>query len=87
MEPITSFRVAEAPTDEELVRMVHAGAFAVFEVLMRRHAPRVHRAIRSILRDETETEDAVQQTSCRRSSPSGASRARPPSRPGSRASP
>lgn len=62
MEPTRSYRSAEAPTDEELVRMVHAGAFAVFEVLMRRHATRVHRAIRSILRDEVETEDAVQQT-------------------------
>lgn len=62
MEPTTSFRVAEAPPDEELVRMVHAGAFAAFEVLVRRHARRVHHAIRSILRDEAETEDAVQQT-------------------------
>ena len=48
--------------DEELARRVVAGDRAAFEVLMRRHNPRVYRAIRSILRDEAEVEDAMQQT-------------------------
>src|SRR5512137_409958 len=47
--------------DEEVVRRVRAGDTALFELLMRRHNPRVYRAIRSILRDEGEAEDAMQQ--------------------------
>ena len=49
-------------SDEALVRRVAAGDRALFEVLMRRHNPRVYRTIRSILRDEGEVEDAMQQT-------------------------
>ena len=60
MEPTRAIGVDEVP-DEELVARVRAGAFAVFEVLVRRHARRVHRAVRSILRDESDVEDAVQQ--------------------------
>ncbi len=52
---------AAAPTDEEVVRRVRAGERERFEVLMRRHNPRVYRAVRSILRDEDEAEDAMQQ--------------------------
>ena len=47
-------------TDEELVAGIRAGEARLFELLMRRYNPRVYRAIRSILRDETETEDAMQ---------------------------
>jgi RNA polymerase sigma-70 factor (ECF subfamily) len=47
--------------DEEIVRRVAAGETALFEVLMRRHQQRVYRTIRSILRDEDEAEDAMQQ--------------------------
>jgi RNA polymerase sigma-70 factor (ECF subfamily) len=50
----------EAPSDEVVVRRVIAGERALFEVLMRRHNRRIYRAIRSILRDEAETEDAMQ---------------------------
>ncbi len=60
MEPLRSLELDEAP-DEELVARVRAGAFGVFEALVRRHARRVHRAVRSILRDEAEVEDAAQQ--------------------------
>jgi RNA polymerase sigma-70 factor (ECF subfamily) len=49
-------------SDGEIVERVRAGEKALFEVLMRRHNPRVYRAIRSILRDESEVEDAMQQT-------------------------
>lgn len=52
----------EGSPDEELVARVRAGACVAFEGLVRRHGPRVHRAIRSILRDGAEVEDAVQQT-------------------------
>jgi RNA polymerase sigma-70 factor (ECF subfamily) len=47
--------------DAEVVRRVRAGDTALFEVLMRRYNQRVYRAIRSLLRDEAEAEDAVQQ--------------------------
>jgi RNA polymerase sigma-70 factor, ECF subfamily len=49
------------PTDDEVVRRVLAGEVALFEVLMRRHNQRVYRAVRAILRDEGEVEDAMQQ--------------------------
>ncbi|WP_242342233.1 RNA polymerase sigma factor [Anaeromyxobacter terrae] len=48
--------------DLELVRRVQAGERALFELLIRRHNPRVYRAIRALLRDEAEVEDAMQQT-------------------------
>jgi RNA polymerase sigma-70 factor (ECF subfamily) len=43
------------------VRRVRAGEAALFELLMRRYNQRVYRAIRSLLRDEGEVEDAMQQ--------------------------
>lgn len=47
--------------DAEVVRRVLAGEVALFEVLMRRHNQRVFRAIRSVLRGDPESEDAMQQ--------------------------
>jgi RNA polymerase sigma-70 factor (ECF subfamily) len=47
-------------TDAEVVRRVLAGERELFEVLMRRHDGRVYRAVRAILRDEDEAEDAMQ---------------------------
>lgn len=38
------------------------GETALFEVLMRRHNRRIYRTVRSILRDEGESEDAMQAT-------------------------
>lgn len=52
----------DSPSDEQIAKRVLAGETALFEVLMRRHNPRVYRAVRSILRDEAESEDAMQQT-------------------------
>jgi len=49
------------PADEEIVARVRAGDAALFEVLMRRHNTRLYRAVRGILRDEAEVEDAMQQ--------------------------
>jgi RNA polymerase sigma-70 factor (ECF subfamily) len=47
--------------DADLVARVRAGDLAAFEILMRRHNQRVYRAVRAILRDEAEVEDAMQQ--------------------------
>ena len=51
---------AQAPTDDAAVARVLAGDPASFEVLMRRYNQRVFRAARSVLRDESEAEDVVQ---------------------------
>ncbi len=48
-------------SDAEVVRRVLGGEAALFEVLMRRHNQRVYRAIRSVLRGDHESEDAMQQ--------------------------
>ncbi|HEX9578314.1 MAG TPA: RNA polymerase sigma factor [Myxococcales bacterium] len=47
-------------TDEEIVARVRAGDARLFELLMRRYNQRIYRAVRSILRDEADTEDAMQ---------------------------
>jgi RNA polymerase sigma-70 factor (ECF subfamily) len=54
----TSF---SASTDEHVITRVLAGDTALFEVLMRRYNQRLYRAARSILRDEHEAEDVMQQ--------------------------
>ncbi len=51
---------AELP-DSAVVARVLAGDRAVFEILMRRHNQRLYRTIRSVLRDESEVEDVMQQ--------------------------
>jgi RNA polymerase sigma-70 factor (ECF subfamily) len=48
-------------TDEEIVAHVVAGRTALFEVLMRRHNERVYRLARSIVRNDEEAEDVMQQ--------------------------
>jgi RNA polymerase sigma-70 factor (ECF subfamily) len=47
--------------DEQVVDRILDGEAALFELLMRRHNQRVYRAIRSILRDDTESEDVMQE--------------------------
>ena len=53
---------AEGCPDEDLIGRVLAGEIALFELLMRRHNQRIYRAIRSILRDDSESEDVMQET-------------------------
>jgi RNA polymerase sigma-70 factor (ECF subfamily) len=55
--------VATTPglSDAEVVRRVLGGEGALFEVLMRRYNQRVFRAMRSVLRGDDESEDAMQQ--------------------------
>jgi RNA polymerase sigma-70 factor (ECF subfamily) len=51
----------EGWADEEVVRRVLAGDGVLFELLMRRHNQRIYRAIRSILREDSECEDVMQE--------------------------
>ncbi len=48
-------------SDEDVVARVRAGDTQLFELLMRRHNQRLYRVARSILRDEAEVEDALQE--------------------------
>lgn len=48
-------------SDADVVRRVRDGDRASFEILMRRHNQRIYRAVRAILRDESEVEDVMQQ--------------------------
>ena len=47
--------------DEDVIRQVLEGHTAMFELLMRRYNERVYRAARSIVRDEHEAEDVMQE--------------------------
>jgi RNA polymerase sigma-70 factor (ECF subfamily) len=53
--------VQGADEDAPLVARVLAGDLAAFELIMRRHNPRLYRVARSILRDASEAEDVVQE--------------------------
>lgn len=48
-------------TDETIVAQVVGGDTAAFELLMRRNNQRVYRAVRAILKNDDEAEDAMQQ--------------------------
>lgn len=52
----------ECWADEDVVGRVLKGDLALFELLMRRHNQRIYRAVRAILRDDSETEDVMQET-------------------------
>jgi RNA polymerase sigma-70 factor (ECF subfamily) len=47
--------------DDEIVARVASGESSLFEVIMRRYNQRLFRVVRSIVRDDHEAEDAVQQ--------------------------
>jgi RNA polymerase sigma-70 factor (ECF subfamily) len=51
---------AEGWTDEEIVDRVLKGDSALYEILMRRYNQRLYRVARSILRDDAEAEDVMQ---------------------------
>ena len=59
--PRAEVRVTETPTDEEIVRRVLAGEGALFELIMRRYNQRLYRVARSVLGDDAEAEEVVQQ--------------------------
>ncbi|MBI2687031.1 MAG: sigma-70 family RNA polymerase sigma factor [Acidobacteria bacterium] len=48
-----------------MVRRVRGGEFALYEILMRRHNLRLYRVARSILRNDSEVEDVMQETHVR----------------------
>jgi RNA polymerase sigma-70 factor (ECF subfamily) len=48
-------------TDEQIVARVTSGETALFAVVLRRYNRQLFRAVRAILRDEAEAEDALQQ--------------------------
>jgi RNA polymerase sigma-70 factor (ECF subfamily) len=48
-------------SDEEIVRKVLDGESFLFEILMRRHNQRLYRIARSVLRNEQEAEDVIQE--------------------------
>jgi len=51
---------AQATPDEEIGSRVRAGEVSLYEVLMRRYNQRLFRVTRSILRDDSEAEDVMQ---------------------------
>ena len=51
----------DALSDAEIVRRVLEGETSLFELIMRRYNQRVYRAVRAIVRDESEAEDVMQQ--------------------------
>ena len=61
VEPWPRPGAERAPPDEEIVARVRAGERALFEVLMRRHNGRLYRSVRSVIADEAEVEDVMQQ--------------------------
>lgn len=54
-------RAGDGLPDAEVVRRVRAGEPALFEILMRRYNQRLYRTARSIVRNEAEAEDVMQQ--------------------------
>jgi len=62
MRPNSDPRIAIPSDDEALVRRVLAADAAAFRTIMQRHNRRLYRIARSILRNDSEAEDAVQET-------------------------
>ena len=61
MSPMLASPVTQSELrDEEVVGRVLAGETALFEILMRRYNQRLYRVSRSILRDDAEAEDVMQ---------------------------
>src|SRR5437762_2087053 len=62
MTQLATANPASSPlSDMEVVARVRAGDIELFEILMRRHNPRLYRAIRSIVRDEGQAEEVMQE--------------------------
>jgi RNA polymerase sigma-70 factor (ECF subfamily) len=60
-EAAAAVRAESTHSDEEVIRRVRAGEPELFEILMRRHNQRLYRVARSIVKDEAEAEDVMQQ--------------------------
>jgi RNA polymerase sigma-70 factor, ECF subfamily len=60
VQPVLRQTGAETLTDEQVVERVLGGDTASFEIVMRRYNQRLYRVARSILRDDHEAEDVMQ---------------------------
>src|SRR5512146_2129653 len=60
MESSLCESIAQSWTDEEIIERVRGGEVALYELLVRRYNQRVYRAVRAILRDDSEAEDVMQ---------------------------
>ncbi len=60
VQPALQKPATEALSDEQVVARVLAGDTACFEIIMRRYNQRLYRVARSILHDEHEAEDVMQ---------------------------
>ncbi len=58
--PLLQRAQLESWTDEEIVSRIIRGETALYEIIMRRYNQRLYRVARSILRDDTEAEDVMQ---------------------------
>jgi RNA polymerase sigma-70 factor, ECF subfamily len=61
MESSLCESIAQSWTDEEVIARVRDGEVALYELLVRRYNQRVYRAVRAILRDDSEAEDVMQE--------------------------
>ena len=61
MTVIPDLKSREGLTDSEIVSRVRAGETSLFELIMRRYNQRIFRTVRSIVRDDAEAEDVMQQ--------------------------
>src|SRR6266702_987953 len=61
MQPATALAFEDKLPDVELARRVAAGSHQTFTFLMRRYNQRLYRVARSVLKDDAEAEDAVQE--------------------------
>ena len=52
---------SESWTDQQVIDRVLAGEIALYEIIMRRYNQRLYRVARSILRDDAEAEDVLQE--------------------------
>src|SRR6476469_352644 len=48
-------------TDEDLIRRIRRGETALYEIVMRRYNQRIYRVARTILRNDAEAEDVMQE--------------------------
>jgi RNA polymerase sigma-70 factor, ECF subfamily len=60
VSPANASALQDPLSDEEVVARVLAGETAMFEIVMRRHNPRLYRVARAILRNDGEAEDVIQ---------------------------
>ena len=58
--PTVTFTAQDPLSDEEVVALVLAGETSMFEIVIRRYNQRLYRVARSILRNDSEAEDVMQ---------------------------